>query len=180
MMLLLGLIAFTAAWFSPGPEVLYTIRVDRTDLSGYTMSMRFTGAPDTFTVAMAAHPEYDDKYWRYVEGLRIDTPVGRHHARGQRALARARAGRRGDHHLADQAAAGGAAARSGMAAVRGQHRRPRRRSPFVHVHHQRHPLTGAADPRPARRAGSLPPVSPRPPIRAPSRRLRSMSWWKGP
>ena len=58
------------------PEVHYTVRVDRADLSGFTITMRFRGAPDTFTVAMPAHPEYDDRYWRHVENVRIDTPSG--------------------------------------------------------------------------------------------------------
>ena len=58
------------------PEVHYTIKVDRADLSGFTITMRFRGAPDTFTVAMPAHPEYDDRYWRHVENVRIDTPSG--------------------------------------------------------------------------------------------------------
>jgi predicted metalloprotease with PDZ domain len=34
--------------------------------------MRVRNAPDTFRVAMAAHPEYDDRYWRFLEGLRVD------------------------------------------------------------------------------------------------------------
>jgi predicted metalloprotease with PDZ domain len=48
------------------------LRIDAADLSGFDVEMRIRNAPDTFRVAMAAHPEYDDRYWRFVEGLRVD------------------------------------------------------------------------------------------------------------
>ncbi len=54
------------------PVVNYSLRIDAADLSGFTVEIRVRNAPDTFRVAMAAHPEYDDRYWRYVEGLRVD------------------------------------------------------------------------------------------------------------
>src|SRR2546421_9468060 len=51
------------------PHISYTIRVDPADLSGFAVEMRVRGAGDTVRIAMAAHPEYDDRYWRYVENL---------------------------------------------------------------------------------------------------------------
>jgi predicted metalloprotease with PDZ domain len=58
---------------SPGPPVVrYLLRVDSADLSALSVEMRIRKAPDTLRLAMAAHPEYDDKYWRYVEGLTIE------------------------------------------------------------------------------------------------------------
>ena len=57
MLLRTSLILFA---ISP-PVVHYTLRVDPGDLSGYSVSISIRNAPDTFTVAMAAHPEYDDK-----------------------------------------------------------------------------------------------------------------------
>jgi predicted metalloprotease with PDZ domain len=54
------------------PVVSYTLRVDAADLSQFDVAMRVRNVPDTFRVAMAAHPEYDDRYWRYVDGLRVD------------------------------------------------------------------------------------------------------------
>jgi predicted metalloprotease with PDZ domain len=54
------------------PVVSYRLRVDGADLSGFDVEMRVRNAPDTFRVAMAAHPEYDDRYWRFVDGLRVD------------------------------------------------------------------------------------------------------------
>jgi len=38
--------------------------------------MRIRNIPDTFQVAMVAHPEYDDQYWRYVEDFKVTTKKG--------------------------------------------------------------------------------------------------------
>src|SRR5437762_13301287 len=58
------------------PVVHYTLRVDAGDLSGFDVELRLHNLPDTFRVAMVAHPEYDDRYWRYVEALHVETPHG--------------------------------------------------------------------------------------------------------
>ena len=58
------------------PVVSYTLRVDSADLSGYDVTIHLRNAPDTLRLALAAHPEYDDRYYRYVEQLRIAAPVG--------------------------------------------------------------------------------------------------------
>jgi predicted metalloprotease with PDZ domain len=58
------------------PVVSYQLTVDDRDLSGFSVAMRIRNAPDTFRLAMAKHPEYDDRFWRYVEGLRIEAPRG--------------------------------------------------------------------------------------------------------
>ncbi len=52
--------------------VQYTLRVDSTDLSGWTIEMRFQNKSGTFRLAMAAHPEYDDRYWRYVRSVAVE------------------------------------------------------------------------------------------------------------
>jgi predicted metalloprotease with PDZ domain len=54
------------------PVIAYTLQVDSTDLSGFDVEMRIRHAPDTFRLAMVAHPEYDDRYWRFVVNLRVD------------------------------------------------------------------------------------------------------------
>lgn len=59
------------------PIVGYTLLVDSTDLSAFTVEMRIRNVPDTFQVAMMAHPEYDDRFWRYVEDLRVETKNGK-------------------------------------------------------------------------------------------------------
>jgi predicted metalloprotease with PDZ domain len=58
------------------PVINYVLRLDSADLSGFDVEMRIRNAPDTFRVAMAAHPEYDDRFWRFVEGIRVETPRG--------------------------------------------------------------------------------------------------------
>ncbi len=59
------------------PHIVYRLRVDPSDLSGFGVEMRLENLPDTFRVAMYAHFEYDDKYWRFVEGLACDAEGGR-------------------------------------------------------------------------------------------------------
>jgi predicted metalloprotease with PDZ domain len=35
--------------------------------------MHLKNLPDTFRLAMSVHPEYDDRYWRFVRDLRVDS-----------------------------------------------------------------------------------------------------------
>src|SRR3989454_7331297 len=44
--------------------------------SGFDVELRLRNVPDTFRLAMVAHPEYDDRYWRYVEDLRVAAAGG--------------------------------------------------------------------------------------------------------
>lgn len=55
------------------PRISYRIHVDAADLSGFDVEMRVRGAGDTVRIAMASHPEYDDRYWRYVEKLTAES-----------------------------------------------------------------------------------------------------------
>ena len=68
----LPLAMFAGAIRSPQTVISYTLRVDSTDLSGYAVEMRIRNAPDTLRLAMAVHPEYDDRFYRYVEGLVVE------------------------------------------------------------------------------------------------------------
>jgi predicted metalloprotease with PDZ domain len=52
--------------------IQYVIRVDSTDLSGFDVEMHLKDAPPAFEIAMNAHPEYDDRYWRYLRNMRIE------------------------------------------------------------------------------------------------------------
>ena len=70
-------LALILALFAPAhpalkPSIQYTLRVDSTDLSGWTIEMRFQNKSGTFRLAMAAHPEYDDRYWRYVRNVAVE------------------------------------------------------------------------------------------------------------
>lgn len=58
------------------PVLSYRLRVDSTDLSGFAIELRIRNARDTFHLAMAAHQEYDDRYWRYVEAVGIESGAG--------------------------------------------------------------------------------------------------------
>jgi predicted metalloprotease with PDZ domain len=58
------------------PVINYILRLDSADLSGFEVEMRIRNVADTFRVAMAAHPEYDDRYWRFVEAFRVETARG--------------------------------------------------------------------------------------------------------
>lgn len=58
---------------APRPGISYKIHVDPSDLSGFSVEMRITGAPSDVRIAMASHPEYDDRYWRYVENLSAES-----------------------------------------------------------------------------------------------------------
>ncbi|MGQ0765979.1 MAG: M61 family metallopeptidase [Gemmatimonadota bacterium] len=54
------------------PSLHYTIAVDtaRPGSISIEMNVRWPDARDTFVVAMAAHPEYNDRYWRFVQDMR--------------------------------------------------------------------------------------------------------------
>ncbi|HYR77943.1 MAG TPA: PDZ domain-containing protein [Pyrinomonadaceae bacterium] len=56
-----------------GPTISYRIRVDPADLSGFTVEMRVQVTGNTVRIAMASHPEYDDRYWRYIENLTAES-----------------------------------------------------------------------------------------------------------
>src|SRR5205807_6898875 len=55
------------------PVISYIIRVDPVDLSGFAVEMRVRGAGNIVRIAMASHPEYDDRYWRYVENVSAES-----------------------------------------------------------------------------------------------------------
>lgn len=58
------------------PVISYVLRVDSTDLTGWSVEMRIRNVPDSFQLAMAKHPEYDDRYWRFVERLTVTSSRG--------------------------------------------------------------------------------------------------------
>ncbi len=69
---LLAGLSLTMAGASDKPTRLeYTLRVDPADLSGIAVELRIRNAPVALRLAAHAHPEYDDKYWRHVEQLRV-------------------------------------------------------------------------------------------------------------
>jgi predicted metalloprotease with PDZ domain len=55
------------------PRIYYSIAIDTADLSGFDVTMQIEGAPRSIRLAMAIHPEYNDRFWRYVRGLRAES-----------------------------------------------------------------------------------------------------------
>jgi predicted metalloprotease with PDZ domain len=68
--------AFDTHFSNNQPVINYILTVDTTNLSFYTVEMRLQNVPATFKVAMVTHPEYDDRFWRFVEDMRVITKAG--------------------------------------------------------------------------------------------------------
>ncbi len=58
------------------PVVSYTLRIDSTDLRSWSVAMTLRNLPDTFHLAMAAHPEYDDRFYRQVTDIAVTSSEG--------------------------------------------------------------------------------------------------------
>jgi predicted metalloprotease with PDZ domain len=59
------------------PALAYTITVRGGDTTGFDVRMSVRNAADTFRVALARHPEYDDRFFRFVERPRVSGTTGR-------------------------------------------------------------------------------------------------------
>jgi predicted metalloprotease with PDZ domain len=55
------------------PHIYYTVTIDTADLSGFDVAMSIEGAPRSIRLAMAVHPEYNDRFWRYVRNIRVES-----------------------------------------------------------------------------------------------------------
>lgn len=69
-------IAATGAAGQSPARVDYALHVDSAAAPGIIVAMRIHGAPAAFNLAMVAHPEYDDQYWRYLTDLRGESANG--------------------------------------------------------------------------------------------------------
>ncbi len=49
------------------PSVAYTLRIDTAHTGVVDVTMRVEHAPATLRLAMKVHPEYDARYWRYLD-----------------------------------------------------------------------------------------------------------------
>ena len=54
------------------PAVNYTLRVDSADLTGWNVEIRLRTVTDTFRLVMAAHQEYDDRFFRNVAHFTVE------------------------------------------------------------------------------------------------------------
>jgi predicted metalloprotease with PDZ domain len=48
------------------------VTINPADLSGFDVEMRISGAPQSIPLAMAVHPEYNNRFWRYIRNLRAE------------------------------------------------------------------------------------------------------------
>src|ERR1051325_7208834 len=100
------------------PSIQYVLRVDSTDLSGWSVTMYLRSRGEPIRLAMAAHPEYDDRYWRYVRDVTVDPPNATGH---------------GDAALSPRAAGARTTLARRLEAVPHAERRADWRSAFLHV-----------------------------------------------
>ena len=56
----------------PRLSIEYSLRIDPSHLDAVAVAIHIDGAPDTLRLAMKVHPEYDAKYWRYLDSIRVD------------------------------------------------------------------------------------------------------------
>ncbi|HEY2067242.1 MAG TPA: hypothetical protein VGG84_14910, partial [Gemmatimonadaceae bacterium] len=70
----LGMIAMSrpATMRAEQPSVSYVLRLDSAQLGVVDVTMRVDHGPAALRLAMKVHPEYDAKYWRYVDGWRVE------------------------------------------------------------------------------------------------------------
>src|SRR5687768_13951899 len=59
------------------PSIEYKITINATDLSGFDVEMQVPSAPAHARIAMAVHPEYNDRYWRFIENFSATDARGR-------------------------------------------------------------------------------------------------------
>ena len=68
---LLALALSVTASYRPKVHIHYDVGVDPEDPSSIEVSMQIEG-PRSVRVAMAVHPEYNDRFWRYITGWRVN------------------------------------------------------------------------------------------------------------
>lgn len=58
------------------PQIEYRLIADPSTFTGVSVELRLRNVPARLTLAAPAHPEYDDKYWRYLEGIEARDGAG--------------------------------------------------------------------------------------------------------
>ncbi|HEX9128228.1 MAG TPA: PDZ domain-containing protein [Gemmatimonadaceae bacterium] len=70
--LLAGTLSMTAS-NKPKLHIQYEVSVDPGDPSSIRVGMQISYAPRSLRLAMAVHPEYDDRFWRYIRDWHVDS-----------------------------------------------------------------------------------------------------------
>jgi predicted metalloprotease with PDZ domain len=68
---LAGTLGMTAS-HKPNPHVRYEVSIDPRDPSSIRVWMQIENAPRSVRLAMAVHPEYNDRFWRYITDWHVD------------------------------------------------------------------------------------------------------------
>lgn len=56
---------------APLPEIHYAVRIDSMHLDVIDVAITIRNAPNATSLAMKLHPEYDAKYWRYIQDVHV-------------------------------------------------------------------------------------------------------------
>ena len=67
ILVLLAVVACT-----PAPTLFYDVGIDPRTSSNIQVNMQIDHGPSSARVAMAIHPEYNDRYWRYIHDLKAN------------------------------------------------------------------------------------------------------------
>ena len=57
---------------SPVPSIVSSLQIDTVRLDGVDVAIHLENVPSSFRLAMKVHPEYDAKYWRNIDSLRVE------------------------------------------------------------------------------------------------------------
>lgn len=68
---LAGALSLTAS-HGASPRISYYVAMDPGDPSSIRVAMQIENAPRSVRLAMAVHPEYDDRFWRYITDWHVD------------------------------------------------------------------------------------------------------------
>src|SRR5947209_7095271 len=66
-----ALVMSGAAAARPRPAITYTVIIDEARVDIVRVEIRLDNVPTSFALAMKVHPEYDAKYWRYLDSLHV-------------------------------------------------------------------------------------------------------------
>jgi predicted metalloprotease with PDZ domain len=79
---ILILISGASAQQQKRPLLHYVLKVNPADLSAFDIEIHLQHIPHHFRMAMGTHPEYDDRYWRFIKNFRVGTSKGDGTSRG--------------------------------------------------------------------------------------------------
>src|SRR5947209_1722146 len=68
----LACVVLASARGSTAPSITYDLMLDSGRLNLVAVAIHLTGLPEHFHLAMKVHPEYDARYWRFIDSMRVD------------------------------------------------------------------------------------------------------------